>query len=351
MDRFAWPWLFALLVAVPFLVWRPGRARLGGVMHTRHDLLSGIGRSWRTRLAWTPALLRAVILTLSIVALARPQEVLGNVRTSTEGVAIQLVVDRSSSMNEQMRYAGGTASRLDVVKQVVQEFVEGNETKGGGLKAREGDMLGLIAFAGYADTICPLVRSHEALVEMLGRLETANIRAEDGTAIGAAIALASARLKNAEEELKRSLKDNSDAQPDFSIASKVIILLTDGVNNRTPDPVDAARLAAQWGIRIYTIGIGDVPQGQTSIFDLARPGVDTDLLKSIAGVTEAQFFSANDAETLRKVYKHIGDLEKTKIETQEFTNYRELYPPLLTAAVGLLTLEVLLRTLVFRRLA
>lgn len=352
MDRFAWPWLLALLVTVPFIVWRPGRARLGGAMYTRQDLLVGIGSSWRTRIRWLPSILRAACLVLCIFSIARPQKVLGHVRTSTEGVAIQLVVDRSSSMNEQMSYAGGMASRLEVVKQVVKEFIAGDDKATGGLTGREGDMIGLIAFAGYADTVCPLVRSHSALVDLLSQVETANIRAEDGTAIGAALALASARLKNAEEELKRSIGDAaSDTPPDFTIASKVIVLLTDGVNNRAPNPLDAAQLAAQWGIRIYTIGIGDAPQGQMSLFDLARPGVDSDLLKAVAKATNGQYFSANDADTLRKVYEHIGDLERTRIETEEFTDYRELYPPLLAGALGALSLEVLLRTLVLRRSA
>lgn len=352
MDRFAWPWLLVLLVTVPFIVWRPGRSRRGGAMFTRHDLLLGLGSTWRTRVGWLPSLLRAVCLVLCIIAIARPQKVLGHVRTSTEGVAIQLVVDRSSSMNEQMSYDGGSASRLEVVKQVVREFISGDGKSTGGPGGRDGDMIGLIVFAGYADTVCPLVRSHSALVDLLSQVETANNRAEDGTAIGAAIALAAARLQKAEEELKRSIgKATSDTPPDFKIASKVIVLLTDGVNNRAPDPLDAAQLAAQWGIRIYTIGIGDVPDGPISLFDLGRPGVDSALLKAVAQATDGQYFSANDADTLRKVYEHIGQLERTRIETEEFTDYRELAAPLLAGALGALSLELLLRTLVLRRSA
>jgi len=349
MDSFAWPWMFALLVLVPLIVFRPGRSRRGGIMYTRHDVLATLPGTWRTRLGWLPGVLRALCLSLGIAALARPQEVLGHVRTSTEGVAIQLVVDRSSSMNETMSYGGGVATRLDVVKQVVREFIEGDERFGSGM-GRRGDMIGLIAFAGYADTICPLVRTHSALVELLETVETAETRAEDGTAIGSAIQLAAARLKNAEEEINRSLS-NDDAKPEFTIASKVIILLTDGVNNRPVSPIEMAQLAAQWGIRIYTIGIGDEPDRPRSIFDVARTPVDRELLKAVARITNGQYFSANDADTLRQVYERIGELEKTRIETQEFTEYRELYPPLAAAALIALTLEVLARLLVLRRLA
>lgn len=350
MDRFAWPWVFALLVLVPLVLVRPGRARLGGAMHTRHDVLAEIGGSWRTRLMWLPTALRAVCLVLCIVALARPQELLGHVRSSTEGVAIQLVVDRSSSMEAQMSYAGGQSSRLEVVKQVVREFIEGDSSKPG--RGREGDMIGLIAFARYADTVCPLVRSHASLVELLGGVKAApRGSSEDGTGIGAAVALAAARLKNAEAELTRSIGRESGAAPDFKIASKVIVLLTDGVENQNVSPIEAARLAAEWGIRIYAIGIGDKPREQRSIFDLAAPQVDARLLEEMARMSDGQYFSASDADTLRRVYERIGDLEKTRIETEEFTNYRELYRPLLIAALAAFSFEVMLRTLVLRRLA
>lgn len=350
MDRFAWPWVFALLVLVPLVLWRPGQARLGGAMHTRHDLLADVGRSWRTRLMWVPPALRGVCLVLCIIALARPQELLGNVRSSTEGVAIQLVVDRSSSMEAQMSYAGGQSSRLEVVKSVVREFIEGDPDEAS--SSREGDMIGLIVFARYADTVCPLVRSHGALVELLGEVKTApRGSSEDGTGIGAAVALAAARLKNAEAELQRSIDRTSTGNPEFKIASKVIVLLTDGVENQNVSPIEASRLAAQWGIRIYAIGIGDKPREQRSIFDLAAPQVDTRLLEEMARMSDGQYFSASDADSLRQVYRRIGELEKTRIETEEFTNYRELYHPLLIGALLALSIEVLLRTLVLRRLA
>ncbi|MCL4221717.1 MAG: VWA domain-containing protein [Phycisphaerales bacterium] len=348
MDRFAWPWVMVLLLLVPLALWRPRRAQHGGAMHTRHDLLAEVGRSWRTRLIWLPPMLRAICLVLCTFALARPQKLLGHVRSSTEGVAIQLLVDRSSSMEAQMSFASGQSSRIEVVKQVVREFIEGDSSEPG--SSREGDMIGLIAFARYADTICPLVRSHRALVDLLGELKTVpRGSAEDGTGIGTAVALAAARLKNAEAELQRSINRTSRTEPDFKIASKVIVLLTDGIENQNVSPVEAARLAAQWGIRIYAIGIGDKPREQRSIFDLAAPQVDTRLLEEMTRMTDGQYFSASDADSLRQVYQRIGELEKTRVETEEFTNYRELYRPLLMGALIALSLEVMLRTLVLRR--
>ncbi|KAA0216768.1 MAG: VWA domain-containing protein [Leptolyngbya sp. PLA3] len=350
MDRFAWPWVFVLLVAVPLVLWRPGRARLGGAMHTRYDLLADVGCSWRTRLTWLPPVLRGVCLTLCVSALARPQESQGSVRSSMEGVAIQLVVDRSSSMEAQMSYAGGQTSRIEVVKQVVREFIEGEPSEP--TTSRAGDMIGLIAFARYADTVCPLVRTHAALVELLEQVETApRGSSEDGTGIGAAIALAAARLKNAEAELQRSIDRSSDAAPEFKIASKVIVLLTDGVENQNVSPIEAARLAGEWGIRIYAIGIGDTPREQRSIFDLGAPQVDTRLLEEMARMTDGQYFSASDADSLRQVYQRIGDLEKTRIESAQFIDYRELYRQPLIGALLALSLEVVLSTLLLRRSA
>lgn len=351
MDQFAWPWVLGLLLLVPLVVWQPWRTRRGGILYTQTDLLAGSGRSWRTRLGFVPGLLRAMVLSLMIVALARPQAVAGHVRTNTEGVAIELVVDRSSSMEQPMQFGNKMLTRLEVVKRVARDFILGDKNARPPLPGRTGDMIGLIAFAGYPDTICPLVRGHKALANLLEQVETAQFRGEDGTAIGDALLLAAARLKNAEAELKRSM-DKDAPPPDFTIKSKVIILLTDGQNNGETDPLETAKLAAQWGIRIYTIGISDggqSPSAFPSIF--ARQGVDRELLSRIASITDGQYFAASDAETLRMVYERIDELETTRIETQEFTDYRELFAPLAAWALVGLGLEVVLRTLVLRRTA
>lgn len=351
MDRLAWPLVLLLLFVVPLVLWRPKRRRRGGVVYSQTQLLAAAGRSWRARLGVLPVLLRGAALTLMIVALARPQAVVGHVNTSTEGVAIEIVVDRSSSMEQPMQFDQQMLTRLEVVKRVAREFVLGNPEARPPLPGRAGDLIGLIAFAGYADTICPLVRGHAALDNLLAQVETAQFRGEDGTAIGDALLLAAARLKDAEEEIKRSTTTD-DLPPEFTIKSKVLILLTDGQNNGQTDPLDAARLAAQWGVRIYTIGIGDGDAqrgGFPSIF--ARRGVDRDLLQRISSITDGQYFAANDAETLREVYERIDAMETTRIETQEFTNYHELFGPLAAWALVMLSVEIVLRTLVLRRTA
>jgi Ca-activated chloride channel family protein len=351
MDRFAWPWVLVLLVAVPLAVWRPWRRPRGGVVHPRAEMLAASAGSWRTRAGFVPGLLRAGALALMVVALARPQAVVGHVNTSTEGVAIEIVVDRSSSMEQPMRYDNQMLTRLEVVKRVAGEFVLGDEEARPPLPGRPGDLIGLIAFAGYADTICPLVRGHEALAGLLAQIDTAQFRGEDGTAIGDALMLAAARLKDAEEEIRRSTDMDATA-PDFTIKSKVLILLTDGQNHGRTHPDEAARLAAQWGVRIYTIGIGggDAQAGGfPSIF--SRQGVDSALLERISSITDGQYFAADDAETLRKVYERIDAMEKTRIQTEEFTDYRELFGPLAAWALACLSLEVVLRTLVLRRTA
>lgn len=351
MDQFAWPWVFALLVLAPLTIWKPWQGRRGGLMHTQPALLSVIGQSWRTRLGFMPAFFRLGAVTLLIVALARPQEIIGEVRTSTEGVAIELVVDRSSSMEQPMAFDRQSLSRLEVVKRVAREFVLGNEKASPPLRGRAGDLVGLVAFAGFADTICPLVRGHAALDHLLAQIQTAQFRGEDGTAIGDALLLAAARLKDAEEGIRRSVKPG-DSPPDFTIASKVIILLTDGQNNGERDPMQAAQLAADWGIRIYTIGIGDGAADASafpSIF--SRQGVDRDLLTRIARLTDGQYFAADDADALRRVYERIDSMEKTRIETEDLTDYRELFPPIAAWGLSLLAVETLLRTIVLRRTA
>lgn len=352
MDRFAWPWILLLLAAVPLAAWRPWRRARGGVIHSQTPLLAISARSWRTRLGPMPSVLRAGGLALMIVALARPQNVTGRVNTSTEGVAIEIVVDRSSSMEQPMQFENRMLTRLEVVKRVAREFVLGNAETRPPLPGRAGDMIGLIAFAGYADTICPLVRGHRALDNLLEQVQTAQFRGEDGTAIGDAIMLAAARLKDAEEEIQRSISSD-DSPPDFTIKSKVLILLTDGQNNGQTNPIGAARLAAEWGIRIYTIGIGDggSEQGAFQSIFARQGGVDRELLEGIASITDGQYFAADDAQTLREVYERIDAMETTRIETQEFTDYHELFGPLAAWALAALAVEVVLRTLVLRRTA
>lgn len=276
---------------------------------------------------------------------------------STEGVAMEIVVDHSGSMGEQMRYDGEVFNRLEVVKRVVAEFVAGNDDD---LDGRAGDLLGLVSFARYADTLCPLVHGHEVLLEFLKQTELVKVRSEDGTAIGDAIALAAARLKTAEQQIMENnakaaqeLGDDDQKEPDFTIKSKVIVLLTDGINNAGEHtPLAAAKLAQEWGIKIYTVGIGG-GQSMATMGGFQIPlgeSLDEGLLKTIAEETGGFYGKAVDGETLRKIYEKIDSLEKTEVKSVEYVDYAEQFGPWAMAGLGLLVFEILAGCTVFREI-
>ncbi len=363
--RLETPWALALMALLPLWWWlRRRMARSPAVRFPSLTLLGGTGATWRTRLGALPQALRFASLGLLIVALARPQYGIGRVQTSTEAVAIQVVVDRSGSMSTEMLMDGKPSSRLAVVKQVLREFLLGNGAGGGTLHGRTQDVVGLISFARYAETICPLVRDPEALVALADDIRLAQGRAEDGTAIGDAVALAAARLQHAEQDLRtRSGEDGAaggsgvnTAPPPLTIKSKVIVLLTDGDNNcGDREPLEAAALAAQWGVKIYTIAIGAGTTFQTvhsPIFGdqrFAVPGADTRTLEQIARASGGAAFLAGDAEAMRKIYEQIDRLEKTNVQTVKYTDYQERFMPWAVAGAAALAMEVLLATTALRR--
>jgi Ca-activated chloride channel family protein len=273
--------------------------------------------------------LRGLALVALVIAIARPQAGLNPVRNITEGVAIAMVVDRSGSMNRTMDFRGEQETKLEVVKAVFGEFLLGNDAELGG---RPNDLVGIVAFAGQADTISPLTHSHEALVELLQTLEIVRGYGGGGTAIGDAIALGAARLRTAEQEISEDEGGGS-----FTIRSKVMILLTDGEHNageRTP--AQGVSLAEEWGIRIHTIGFGGGRDGAS-------------LLEGIAGATGGVYQRAEDEQGLRSVYEEIDRLEKTEIEAIEYLSFREYFLPFAIAAALLLALEILLSYTLLRR--
>jgi Ca-activated chloride channel family protein len=213
----------------------------------------------------------------------------------------------------------------------------------------------MVAFARYADTVCPLTLGHGALEHFLRNVNLVTRRSEDGTAIGDAVALAAARLKTAEETLARQTGEAADK---YTIKSKVMVLLTDGENNcgeRTPEA--AADLAAQWGIRIYTVAVtGGEAQRVVSgvIGSIMLPAfgrqIDTSTLELLAEKTGGRFFRADDARSIEGVYQQIDKLERSEVESLRFVDYREVYPWFVVAALGLIVLEVVLRSTLFRRL-
>ncbi|MCD6365556.1 MAG: VWA domain-containing protein [Planctomycetes bacterium] len=350
--RFESPWSFMVLLAIPVLVYLHTRRQGHGSLRfssTSHAAQSG--RSLRQRLLAVPLVLRILALVLLAIALARPQEGMEQVRDVSKGVAIEMVVDRSGSMGAEMVYGGKRMTRLDTVKRVFQEFVDGD---GKDLPGRPSDLIGMMAFARYADTICPLTLAHGALGRFLENIHLVQRRSEDGTAIGDAIALAAARLKTAEETLARQLKGKA---PEFRITSKVIILLTDGQNNfgrRTP--AQATELAKEWGIKVYAIGVGGgegVATIQTPFGAYKVPmgsGIDAGALKAVAEATDGKFWMAEDADSLRRVYQEIDRLEKSEIESVRYLDYRELFTGWALAALGVILLEVGLSCTAFRRI-
>lgn len=339
------------MLAVPAVVYlHRYRRRRPGLRFSTTQQASRVGRSLRQRLLGLPLVLRVLALVLLAVTIARPQQGQQIVRDVSKGVAIEMVVDRSGSMGAEMDFGGQKQTRLEVVKRVFEEFVTG---KGKSLPGRPNDLIGMIAFARYADTICPLTLAHGALSRFLDDVKLVQRRNEDGTAVGDALALAAARLKTAEETLAAQSPDKGKA---YTIKSKVIILLTDGQSNcgqRTPQ--EAAALAAEWGIKIYTIGVGggesfgtvQTPFGSYKV--PVAEGVDRDTLKALADATGGVFRMAQDADSLRAIYKEIDRLEKSEVETVRYQNYNESFTPFALAALALVVLEMGLSATVFRR--
>ncbi len=324
--EFAQPEFLFLLALVPVLgawhVWRSRRRagmQFSNVMSAREA-----PRALRTYLGGLPSILRMCTLSLCIIALARPQVRNVTQERYAEGVDIMLVLDTSTSMHAQ----DFQPNRFEAAREVAAEFIGG----------RISDRIGLIVFAGKAYTQTPLTLDYQFLLKMLGEVEVGTI--EDGTAIGTALATAVNRLRDTEA------------------TSKVIILLTDGQNNRGEvDPVTAADLAAALNVRIYAVGVGTYGEAPF-IVDHPFAGkqrqmvpveIDEDMLRAVSGNTGGTYFRATDTEALREIYTRIGELEKTKIETRIYTDYAEEYAKFLWPALVLVMLEILLSTTLLRR--
>jgi Ca-activated chloride channel family protein len=348
------PWILLLLLFLPVLAvmqWK--RRGSAAVTFSSVDKFDGCPVSWRQRLRPVLFALRLACIALLIIAMARPRKGTKIENLSTEGVAMMFTVDHSGSMGEKMSYYGQAVSRLEVVKSVVADFIKGN----GDYKGRLSDMVGLVTYARYADTQCPLVRGSTIIVDFLKATQLVQTREEDGTAIGDGIAVAAARLQKAEEQINQENKQllsgpNSEkTQPDFKIKSKVIVLLTDGLNNAGQyNPLESAKLAAEWGIKIYTIGIGSGNSQRRGFFDLMGPQLDEELLTKIAQTTGGFYARAGNAEQLRDIYKKIDELEKTEVKSIEYVDYAEQFSPWAKAALGLLVLEMLAASTVFRKI-
>jgi Ca-activated chloride channel family protein len=357
------PWALILLLVLPVMAYLMLRRK--GTAAVRFPSLvdmKGCMVSWRIRFRPVLTVARLLCVALLIVALARPRKGTVLSEISTEGVAIEAVVDHSGSMQTEMDYYGDNLNRLEVVKKVLSDFIEGDKKD---LKGRSSDLIGLITFARYADTICPLVHSHNVLTEFLNKTEIVKIRSEDGTAIGDAIALAAARLQKAEEEIQQrkqqlisSGEKVSDAkESSFKIKSKVMILLTDGINNAGQyDPLEAAELAKKWGIKIYTIGIGSGQSYttiQTPLGTYKMPTgqeLDERLLEAIAEKTGGFYGRADDAKALLNIVEKIDELEKTEVKSVQYTQFAEHFGLWTLAALLVLAAEMLASCTIFRKI-
>ena len=306
------PWVLALLAALPLLAWRRHRRRAYGAL-TYSSLPWGLRGSWRLHL---PFYLRLLALALLIVAAGRPQLGSAIEENLTEGIDIQVVLDVSGSMAaEDFR----PRNRLTVAKEVMKEFVA----------RRTGDRLGVVVFAGSALTKAPLTTDLTMLSTLIDSVALNTL--PDGTAIGLALANAAARLKDSEAK------------------TKVIVLVTDGVNNRGEiDPDSAAAVCEGLGIKVYTVGVGTagtvpVPMPfQTSSgavetrHVMMNVEVDEELLMAIARRTRGRFFKATDPDALRRIFAEIDELEKTPLRVRRYIRYREAFAPLAWSALALL---------------
>ncbi|MBW1893828.1 MAG: VWA domain-containing protein [Deltaproteobacteria bacterium] len=350
--RFESPWVFLLLAIIPLLIWmKYGRAVKGTLIFSSVADVKKAGLSVRQAFSGLPGMLRVFALVCLIIALARPQTGMEQVREISKGIAIEMVIDRSGSMGAEMKYGGNAMNRLDVVKQVFSDFVLGD---GNELEGRKDDLVGMIAFARYPDTICPLTLAHGAFPAFMESIKLVRTRDEDGTAIGDAIALAAARLKKVDETIARQRKKGENP---YHIKSRVIILLSDGENNYgRRSPLEAAEIASEWGIKVYAIAIGG-GEAVTSIktpFGVYKmpvgPRVDTSELKAVAEKTGGFFRQAQNAEALREIYREIDGMERTEIESVRFVDYKEVFHWPLLAGLFLIGLEIILTSTLFRKI-
>ena len=345
-------WILLLLLLLPAL-WLRTRRR-PAIAYSSLATARTIRPSLALRLRTLIPVLRILAIALLIVALARPQKPNEQSRVVTEGIAIQLILDRSGSMRAMdFELAGAPADRMAASKHVIREFIEGK----GDLAGRPNDLIGFIAFARYADSLCPPTLDHSHVLKTLEQTRFVMARPEDGTAIGDALALGVERLN----QLTTKAKDKGARPPQ----SNVIILLTDGENNVGEiDPLTAADMAQALNIRVYTIGAGTrdgvaqvpIPMPDGTIMMQPVPvSIDERTLTAIADRTGGRYFRATDTDSLVEIYKEIDRLEKARVEETRYVQYEEpavepfmLFglnvPPILMMAFGLLLLETLMST-------
>ena len=339
--QFQYPWLLGLLALLPVYAFLHGRVgKLAALRFPSADIARAAGAAARAAAGRLLVFLRLLTVALCIIALAGPRFANDHTETQASGVDIMLVQDLSWSMMAlDMGSPRERISRFDIASQVLADFI----------RKRPNDRLGLIVFSAVPYQASPLTLNHDRLIENLHRLHVGLIR-DLGTAIGDATAAAAKRLKG--------LKDSK---------SRIIILLTDGDNNKGDiDPVPAAQLAAALGVKVYTIGIGVEQPCTLPLFDPAtgkleldpngnlRPGIvlqpaNYTVLSRMSALSGAKSYRATNRRELQRIYNEIDRLEKTEVKLRRFTTYRPLFQWPLLAAFGLLALELALSNTRLRR--
>jgi len=324
--EFQQPWFLGLLILIPIMIYwyykRSGAFRTRLTFPNSENFANSISLKQRARtlLPW----LQWIGLIALIIAFARPRQVLQEEEIKADGIDIMMVMDLSSSMLAQ----DFAPDRLTASKKVASEFVD----------KRPYDRIGLVVFSGESFTQCPLTTDHKILKDFLESLQCGLL--EDGTAIGMGLASAVNRLKESK------------------VKSKIVILLTDGVNNSGYiKPMTAAEIAKEIGIKVYTIGVGTqgtarAPIGKrangTFTYGLTKVEIDEELLNEISSSTGGQYFRAKSQAQLEQIYAYIDQLEKTEIEVNVFKRYKEVFRPFLLFGLMLLLLEWILGNTILR---
>jgi Ca-activated chloride channel family protein len=326
--EFAHPAFFWLLLLIPVMIWWTfwaGRKSQGSLQVSSLQGLKGLPVSWKVRFRPLLPVLRILAFTALVIALARPQTSNTSESIDSEGIDIVLSIDISGSMlAEDLR-----PNRMEAAKKTAMEFVD----------SRISDRIGLVIFSGESFTQCPITMDHAVLKQQIMQIRSGML--QDGTAIGMGLATAVDRLHSSK------------------VKSKVIILLTDGVNNTgLVDPLTALEIAKAYKIKVYTVGVGTIgkapfptpmPDGSIQM-QMTDVQIDEPLMKKIASETGGRYFRATDNTSLQNIYHEIDKLERTKVEITSYKRFQEHFFPLAMIALACLLLEVVLRYTLFKRL-
>ncbi len=323
---FAYPWVLPLLLILPYIVYwyvKTHRQQTASLTITTTFFLQHT-QNWKTNLRHLPIALRCLALAVLIIALARPQQHFTENQTNGEGIDIVLCFDISGSMTEQ----DFRPNRIEAAKEVAANFVQN----------RPGDRIGVVIFSSQSFTLCPITPDHKTVLRQISNIENGYLP-EDGTAIGSGLATSVDRLRNS------------------TAKSKVVILLTDGVDHGGLIPPDIAKkLAITYGIKVYCIGIGSeaemdvqVNSALGTVTEKRKMSFDENLLKQISAETGGQYYQASNKAALKGIYDSINQLEKSKIEITTYNRYTDEYLPFLVAGLLLILLELIMRLTVLKK--